>query len=74
MYVCVCHSVTEDDVRRYAAEGVGTAKEMRAACGMRAGCGQCVRRICALIDEAAASANCPSAINRLLSVSDPLLG
>jgi bacterioferritin-associated ferredoxin len=52
MYVCVCHGVTEDDVRRHAADGVCTAKELRVACGMRPGCGQCVQRICALLDEA----------------------
>jgi bacterioferritin-associated ferredoxin len=49
MYVCVCHAVTEDDVRRHAEAGVCSAKEMRVACGMSPGCGQCVRRICALV-------------------------
>jgi bacterioferritin-associated ferredoxin len=58
MYVCVCHAVTEDDVRRHVTSGVGTAKEMRAACGMGPGCGQCVRRICAMLDECAPSGAC----------------
>jgi bacterioferritin-associated ferredoxin len=49
MYVCVCHAVTEDDVRRHAEAGVCSAKEMRVACGMSPGCGQCVRRICTLV-------------------------
>jgi len=55
MYVCVCRAVTDDDVRRHAAEGVCTTKEIRATCGMRPGCGQCVPRICALLDECATS-------------------
>ncbi|HEY1627638.1 MAG TPA: (2Fe-2S)-binding protein [Streptosporangiaceae bacterium] len=49
MYVCICHAVTEDDVRRHADAGVCSAKELRAACGMRPGCGQCVLRMHALL-------------------------
>jgi bacterioferritin-associated ferredoxin len=49
MYVCVCHAVTEDDIRQHATAGICSAKELRAACGMRPGCGQCVLRICALL-------------------------
>lgn len=51
MYVCVCHAVTEGDVRDHVASGACTAKEVRAACGMRPGCGSCVTRICALIGQ-----------------------
>ena len=52
MYVCVCHAVTEDDVRRHSAAGICSAKEIRQACGMRPGCGQCVLKICALLGAA----------------------
>jgi bacterioferritin-associated ferredoxin len=51
MYVCVCHAVTEDDVRGHVTAGACSTKEVRAACGMRPGCGSCVNRICALIKE-----------------------
>lgn len=51
MYVCVCHAVTEDDVRCHIADGACSAKEVRQACGMRPGCGSCVRRIGSLIQE-----------------------
>jgi bacterioferritin-associated ferredoxin len=51
MYVCVCHAVTEDVVRAHMAAGACSAKEVRAACDMRPGCGSCVKRICALLDE-----------------------
>lgn len=51
MYVCVCHAVTEQQVRGHVADGVCTAKDMRRACGMRPGCGSCVRKIRALISE-----------------------
>jgi bacterioferritin-associated ferredoxin len=51
VYVCVCHAVTEEDVRCRIAEGACSAKDVRLACGMRPGCGSCVGRICTLIDE-----------------------
>jgi bacterioferritin-associated ferredoxin len=54
MYVCVCHAVTEDAVREHVAAGACSAKDVRAACGMRPGCGSCVNRICALLKEGAA--------------------
>jgi bacterioferritin-associated ferredoxin len=53
MYVCVCHAVTEDVVREHMQAGACSAKEVRAACGMRPGCGSCVNRICALLEESA---------------------
>ncbi|GLY76844.1 (2Fe-2S)-binding protein [Actinoallomurus iriomotensis] len=54
MYVCVCHAVTEDVVREHVAAGACSAKEVRAACGMRPGCGSCVNRICAMLQESMA--------------------
>ncbi|WP_395110870.1 bacterioferritin-associated ferredoxin [Actinomadura sp. SCN-SB] len=51
MYVCICHAVTEDDVRGCMAAGVCSAKEIKAACGMTPGCGSCTRRLYALISE-----------------------
>jgi bacterioferritin-associated ferredoxin len=54
MYVCVCHPVAEGDVRDKVAVGATTPKAVRAACGMRPGCGACVRRIRSLLDEYAA--------------------
>ena len=54
MYVCVCHAVTENDVRDHVGSGACSAKAVRAACGMRPGCGACVQRIRALLAEGAA--------------------
>jgi bacterioferritin-associated ferredoxin len=54
MYVCVCHAVTEGDLRDRVAAGATSPKAVRAACGMRPGCGACVRRIRSLLDECAA--------------------
>jgi bacterioferritin-associated ferredoxin len=51
MYVCVCHAVTEDVVRAHVAAGACSAKDVRTACGMRPGCGSCVNRIRALLEQ-----------------------
>jgi bacterioferritin-associated ferredoxin len=51
MYVCVCNAVTEDHVRGCVAAGAASAKEVRAACGMRPGCGSCTQRLHALVNE-----------------------
>jgi bacterioferritin-associated ferredoxin len=61
MYVCVCHAVTEDDVRDHVTSGACSAKAVRAACGMRPGCGACVRRICDLLAESAIETPVPAA-------------
>lgn len=51
MYVCICNGVTEDDVLASLAAGAGTTREVRAACGMKPGCGVCTRRLCAMVTE-----------------------
>jgi bacterioferritin-associated ferredoxin len=56
VYVCVCHAVTEDDVRRHADAGICSAREIRQVCGMRPGCGQCVLKICAILGSDRADA------------------
>ncbi|WP_207400889.1 (2Fe-2S)-binding protein [Actinomadura roseirufa] len=52
MYVCICNAVTEDDVHGCMASGACvTAKDVRAACGMKPGCGNCTKRLHAMISE-----------------------
>jgi bacterioferritin-associated ferredoxin len=51
MYVCVCNAVTEDDVRSCMASGLCSPKEVKAACGMKPGCGSCTKRLYALMSE-----------------------
>jgi bacterioferritin-associated ferredoxin len=62
MYVCVCHAVTEDVVREHMAAGACSAKEVRAACGMRPGCGSCVNRICAMLKASPAEPELEEAV------------
>ena len=41
MYVCVCHGVTDRDIRRAAAEGVREVHELTMRLGLGSGCGSC---------------------------------
>ena len=41
MYVCICNSVTDRDIRKAAAGGVMTLDELRETLGVAAGCGTC---------------------------------
>jgi bacterioferritin-associated ferredoxin len=51
MYVCICNAVTEDDVRGCMAAGLCSPKEVKAACGMKPGCGSCTKRLYTLMSE-----------------------
>jgi bacterioferritin-associated ferredoxin len=51
VYACVCHAITDDDVRQCARHGIRTVKEARLSCGMRPGCGACVLKVSALLAE-----------------------
>lgn len=51
MYVCICNAVTEDDVHGCMASGCTTAKDVKAACGFKPGCGSCTKRIHAMVSE-----------------------
>ncbi len=64
MYVCLCHSVTDTDIRRLVrSEGVCTMRELSRQSGVATQCGKCGR--CAkkvlreAIDEARCEAACP---------------
>ena len=41
MYVCICKSVTDKQLRRAAARGVDNLYELRESLGVSAGCGSC---------------------------------
>jgi len=41
MYVCICKSVTDKQIRRAAAKGVDNLYELRQVLGVTSGCGSC---------------------------------
>ena len=52
MYVCICKSVTDKQIRRAAAKGVDNLYELREALGVGAGCGTCASDAQSILDEA----------------------
>ncbi|MEO1036419.1 MAG: bacterioferritin-associated ferredoxin [Pseudomonadota bacterium] len=56
MYVCICHAITDSDIRNAAANGVRSVNELSARLGVATGCGSCADMAQTLLD----SANTPS--------------
>jgi bacterioferritin-associated ferredoxin len=51
MYVCVCHGVTDSQIRRAAEEGVREVHELTMRTGAGASCGSCLGLAAQLLDE-----------------------
>ena len=41
MYVCICNSVTDGDIREAASRGARTVKDLRRELGVASDCGKC---------------------------------
>jgi bacterioferritin-associated ferredoxin len=52
MYVCVCHAVTDGQIREAVCEGIGTLRELRAALGVASRCGRCAECARDILSEA----------------------
>jgi len=50
MYVCVCHGVTDSQIRRAAEEGVREVHELTMRLGLGSGCGSCMEQAAELLD------------------------
>jgi bacterioferritin-associated ferredoxin len=49
MYVCICHGVTERELREAIADGARTEEAVGVRCGAGTSCGTCLERICDLL-------------------------
>jgi bacterioferritin-associated ferredoxin len=54
MYVCICQSVTDKQIRRAAARGVDNLYELRESLGVASGCGSCASTAQEILDESQA--------------------
>lgn len=54
MYVCICHSVTERQIRQAAAEGAATLDDLQRELGLGGTCGQCKPWACRTLEAAKA--------------------
>ena len=55
MYVCLCHSVTDKQIRKAAARGVDNLYELREELGVASGCGSCADMAESILEDANAS-------------------
>ncbi|AUY52112.1 (2Fe-2S)-binding protein [Streptomyces sp. CB01881] len=71
MYVCMCHAVTEAQVRNEIDAGANSPRQIAKGCKAGTDCGSCVRRIQALLGEHGARP-CPTArLAAKLGLADP---
>ena len=71
MYVCMCHAVTEDQVKKAIDAGADSPRQIARGCKAGTDCGSCVRRIQALLGEHGARP-CPTArLASKLGLADP---
>ncbi len=56
MYVCICHAVTDKQIRRAVDNGVRTYGELRTQLGVGGCCGRCKSCACQVLDECVADA------------------
>lgn len=53
MYICICNSITDKQIRRAAAQGADNLYELRESLGVASGCGTCAGAAQEILDESA---------------------
>lgn len=51
MYVCVCHGITEKQIRNCVQAGARTLCDLRGQLGVATQCGSCESQACEVLDE-----------------------
>jgi bacterioferritin-associated ferredoxin len=51
MYVCLCHGVTEREIRETIAEGASSVEEIAHCTGAGTRCGTCVNHIARMVED-----------------------
>ncbi len=60
MYICLCKSVTDKQIRRAAAKGVDNLYELRESLGVASGCGTCASAAQEILAETTSKRGRPS--------------
>lgn len=60
MYVCICNSVTDQQIRRAAAKGVDNLYDLREALGVASCCGTCACEAEEILQEGEGAATGPT--------------
>jgi bacterioferritin-associated ferredoxin len=59
MYICICHAVTEQQIRDAVREGAATVGELGARLGVSSGCGCCRSLAKEVVDQTLRLAGLP---------------
>ena len=61
MYICLCHAVTENEIRAAADAGHASVEALGDCLGVTTGCGQCECMVSEILEEQieARRSNCP---------------
>lgn len=59
MYVCMCHGITDRQIREAVGEGVASMRELRAELGVASSCGCCAQYAKQLLDETLSRSQVP---------------
>lgn len=51
MYVCMCHGITDRQIREAVCDGVASMHELCAELGVASGCGRCAQFAQEVLDE-----------------------
>jgi bacterioferritin-associated ferredoxin len=62
MYVCICHGVTDQDIRQAADAGCASVTELTMRTGLGSGCGTCSELAGEILAESRASRAFPLAV------------
>lgn len=60
MYVCLCHSITDREIRRAAKNGVDNLYELQQTLGVATGCGSCAQMAEDILDDENARHSTPA--------------
>jgi len=60
VYVCICHAVTDREIRACIAQGAGSLRELRAELSVGTQCGKCACHVRALLKVEKDGAGCPA--------------
>ena len=60
MYVCICHAVTDREIRACIAQGAGSLRELRTELNVGTQCGKCACHVRALLKEETSRSDWPN--------------
>jgi bacterioferritin-associated ferredoxin len=60
MYICICHGITDRDIRACIEHGAGSMRELRAKLKVGTQCGKCACHVRAMLEEQTSESTGPA--------------